>query len=177
MAGTIFNWTNNNPSIGLTASGTGNIPSFTPTFSGTTPVTATITVTPSFSGGSTCVASPQTFTITVNPIPDVNNVTSQTVCNNVATTAINFSGTVPGTNYTWTNSNPSIGLPANGSGNIPSFTALNTTGSSITSTITVTPSFGSAVPDILYYKFDGAGTSVPNLANNPPADCECYNWR
>jgi len=168
-AGAVYNWTNSNPSIGLAASGTGNIPSFTPTFSGTSPITATITVTPSFSGGPSCTSSSQTFTITVNPIPDVNNVANQTVCNNAATTAINFSGTVPGTNYTWTNSNPSIGLPANGSGNIPSFTALNTTGSPITSTITVTPTFGSAVPDILYYKFDGAGTSVPNLASNPPA--------
>lgn len=168
-SGAVYNWTNNNPSIGLAASGTGNIPSFTPSFSGTAPVTATITVTPSFSGGPACTSSSQTFIITINPIPDVNNVASQTVCNNAATTAINFTGTVPGTNYTWTNSNPSIGLPANGSGNIPSFTALNTTGSPVTSTITVTPTFGSAVPDILYYKFDGAGTSVPNLASNPPA--------
>lgn len=169
IAGTIFNWTNNTPSIGLAASGTGNIPSFTPIFSGTAPVTATITVTPSFSGGSSCTSSSQTFTITVNPIPDVNNVASQTVCNNAATTAINFTGTVPGTNYTWTNSNSSIGLPASGSGNIPSFTALNTTGSPVTSSITVTPTFGSADPEILYYKFDGAGNTAPNLASNPPA--------
>lgn len=169
-AGAVYNWTNSNPSIGLAASGTGNIPSFTPTFSGTSPLTATITVTPSFPGGPACTSSSQTFTITVNPIPDVNNVANQTVCNNAATAAVNFTGTVPDTNYTWTNSNPSIGLPANGSGNIPSFTAINTTGSPVTSTITVTPSFGAiAVPEILYYKFDGAGTSVPNLASNPPA--------
>lgn len=168
-AGAVYNWTNNNPSIGLAASGTGNIPSFTPTFSGTSPVTATITITPSFSGGPACTSSSQTFTMTVNPIPTVNNVPNQTVCNNAATTAINFSGTVPGTNYTWTNSNPSIGLPANGSGNIPSFTAINATGSPVTSTITVTPSYGAiAVPEILYYKFDGVGTTVPNLASNPP---------
>ncbi len=167
-SGAVYNWTNSNPAIGLAASGTGNIPSFTPTFTGTAPVTATITVTPSFSGGPACTSSSQTFTITVNPIPDVNNVASQTVCNNAATTAINFSGTVPGTNYTWTNSNPSIGLPASGSGNIPSFTAINTTGSPVTSTITVTPTFGSSAPEILYYKFDGAGNTAPNLASNPP---------
>ncbi len=168
-AGAVYNWTNSNPSIGLAASGTGNIPSFTPAFSGTSPVTATITVTPSFSGGPACTSSSQTFTITVNPIPDVNNVANQTVCNNAATAAINFTGTVPGTNYTWTNSDPLIGLPPNGSGNIPSFTALNTTGSPVTSTITVTPTFGSADPEILYYKFDGAGNTAPNLASNPPS--------
>jgi hypothetical protein len=168
-AGAVYNWTNNNTSIGLAASGTGNIPSFTPIFSGTSPITATITVTPSFSGGPSCTASTQTFTITVNPIPTVNNVANQTICNNTSTTAVNFTGTIPGTNYSWINSNPAIGLSANGSGNIQSFTAINTSGSPVTSTVTVTPTFGSAVPDILYYKFDGAGTTVPNLASNPPA--------
>jgi len=29
--------------------------------------------------------------------------------------------------------------------------------------------FGQTVPEILYYKFDGTGTSVPNLASSPPA--------
>lgn len=29
--------------------------------------------------------------------------------------------------------------------------------------------FAQNVPEILYYKFDGAGTSVPNMASNPPA--------
>ncbi len=62
--GTIFNWTNNTPSIGLAASGTGNIASFVAINNGTTPVTATITVTPSKNG---CVGNPQQFTITVNP--------------------------------------------------------------------------------------------------------------
>ncbi|MEM7039238.1 MAG: hypothetical protein AAF570_19840, partial [Bacteroidota bacterium] len=32
-----------------------------------------------------------------------------------------------------------------------------------------TLTFGQAVPEILYYKFDGAGTTVPNDASNPPA--------
>ncbi|WP_316843180.1 gliding motility-associated C-terminal domain-containing protein [Pedobacter psychrodurus] len=42
----IFNWTNNNPSIGLAVSGTGNIPSFTAVNNGNAPVIATITATP-----------------------------------------------------------------------------------------------------------------------------------
>ncbi|MES2455787.1 MAG: gliding motility-associated C-terminal domain-containing protein [Bacteroidota bacterium] len=42
----IFNWTNDNPSIGLAASGTGNIASFRPINNGSAPVTATITAVP-----------------------------------------------------------------------------------------------------------------------------------
>src|SRR5439155_282868 len=42
----VYNWTNNTPSIGLAASGSGNITAFTATNGGTAPVTATITVTP-----------------------------------------------------------------------------------------------------------------------------------
>ncbi|HEY9001013.1 MAG TPA: beta-propeller fold lactonase family protein [Mucilaginibacter sp.] len=41
-----FNWTNNNPAIGLPASGTGTIPAFTAVNNGATPITATITVMP-----------------------------------------------------------------------------------------------------------------------------------
>ena len=56
-------WTNSNTSIGLTSSGNGNMPSFTATNNGTTPITATITVTPTLS----CTGTPKTFTIKVNP--------------------------------------------------------------------------------------------------------------
>jgi len=64
---TTYSWTNDNPSIGLAASGTGNLPAFTAVNNGTTPVTANITVTPSNASG--CTGTPQTFTITVNPSP------------------------------------------------------------------------------------------------------------
>jgi gliding motility-associated-like protein len=45
-AGCTYKWTNDQPSIGLAASGTGNIASFTASNSGSTPVIATITATP-----------------------------------------------------------------------------------------------------------------------------------
>jgi YVTN family beta-propeller protein len=44
--GVVFNWTNSNSSIGLAASGHGNIPAFTPVNDGVVPVQSTITVTP-----------------------------------------------------------------------------------------------------------------------------------
>ncbi len=145
VPGTVYNWVNNTPSIGLAASGTGNIGSFTAINAGTVPVTATITVTPSYTNaGRTCTGTPKTFTITVNPSPTVNTIANQVVCNNASTSAINFTGSVTGTVYNWTNNNTSIGLGANGSGNIPSFTAINTGLIPVTATITVTPSYTNA---------------------------------
>jgi len=45
-----YTWVNNNQAIGLAASGTGNIASFTAVNKGTTPITATITATPAAAG-------------------------------------------------------------------------------------------------------------------------------
>lgn len=145
VAGTVYSWTNSNTSIGLAASGTGNLPSFTAVNTGTTPVTATINVTPSYTnGGLTCTGTATTFTITVNPTPTVNVVNNQTLCNGTNTTGVSFSGAVTGTVYNWTNTTTSIGLAASGTGNIPSFTATNATASAVTATITVTPSYANA---------------------------------
>ncbi|MBK6951519.1 MAG: PKD domain-containing protein [Crocinitomicaceae bacterium] len=135
-AGATFNWTNTTPSIGLAASGTGNIAAFAATNAGATPVTATITVTPSLAG---CVGTPQTFTITVNPIPTVTDPTDQSLCANATTNAVNFAGST-GATFNWTNTNTTIGLAASGTGNIAAFTALNPTpGTTANATITVTP--------------------------------------
>ena len=69
---TTYNWTNDNTSIGLAASGTGDIAAFTATNTTSSPVTATITVTPM----ANCAGTPQTFTITVNPTPTAPSVIS-----------------------------------------------------------------------------------------------------
>ena len=141
---TTYAWTNSATSIGLAASGTGNIASFTAVNTGTLPVVATIVVTPTFTNGSVGCAGPtKTFTITVNPTGQVNQPVSQVVCHNTATTAVTFGTTNTGgtTTYAWTNSTPSIGLAASGTGNIASFTALNTGSSPVVATIVVTPTF------------------------------------
>ncbi|HQW91773.1 MAG TPA: WG repeat-containing protein [Ferruginibacter sp.] len=137
VSGTIFNWTNNNTSIGLAAGGNGNIPAFTAINTTNVAVTATITVTPTASG---CAGLPQTFTITINPTPDVIQPANQNLCNGATTNAIVFNGSVSGTNFNWTNNNTSIGLAAGGNGNIPAFTAINTTNAPVIATISVTPS-------------------------------------
>ena len=132
---TTYNWTNNTTGIGLAASGTGNIAAFTAVNNGTNVVTATVTVTPVTNG---CSGTPVNFTITVNPTATVTSVTNQTVCAGATPTVATFASTVGGASFNWSNSNVSIGLSTNGSGNV-SFTATNTTAFPITGTINVTP--------------------------------------
>jgi gliding motility-associated-like protein len=140
-----YSWTNNTPSIGLAASGTGSIFAFRPLNSTASPITATITVTPSYTnGGVTCAGPSQTFTITVNAFPNVLQVNDQAVCNGLLTSAVAFSGFVAGTVFNWTNNNTSIGLAASGTGNIAPFIGINPTASPVTATITVTPSKANA---------------------------------
>ncbi|MFY9310962.1 MAG: M12 family metallo-peptidase [Bacteroidia bacterium] len=66
--GASFTWTNSNTAIGLGASGTGNVPSFTASNTGASPITATVTVTPSIDN---CPGTPDSYTITVNPTPEI----------------------------------------------------------------------------------------------------------
>ncbi|MEO8771567.1 MAG: PKD domain-containing protein [Ferruginibacter sp.] len=130
-----FNWTNDQPGIGLAASGTGNIASFTAINSSAFPVTATITVSMVSSNG--CPAVPQTFTITVNPTPDMTQPAGQVICNLTNTNTIIFESTVSGAAYSWTNSQPSIGLAATGTDSIASFNAINNNTLPVTANITV----------------------------------------
>lgn len=140
VPGTVFNWTNNTPSIGLAASGTGDIASFLGQNTGNTPVTATITVTPSQNG---CTGTPVSFTIRVNPIPVFGAIQNQTVCAGSATTPVTFVGQVAGTTYSWFGG-ASVGL-VNGNGNsLPSFTAVNTGNIAVTASIIVISSYAGA---------------------------------
>jgi subtilisin-like proprotein convertase family protein len=134
VTGTTFGWTNNTASIGLAASGTGNIPTFTATNTGTTPVVGTVTVTPTANG---CPGPAKTFTITVNPTPTVNSISNQAVCNGLPTTAVTFGSAVSGATYAWTNNTTSIGLAASGISNIPSFNAVNLGTTPVVATISV----------------------------------------
>jgi hypothetical protein len=142
VSGATITWTNSDTSIGLDASGTGNLPAFVATNTSSSPVTATISATAT---ANSCTGSARTFTIRVNPTPTVNPVDDKTYCNTAATGPITFSSPVSGTTYAWTNSNVAIGLADHGTGNIAGFTANNTTSSLSTATITVTPTANSCV--------------------------------
>jgi gliding motility-associated-like protein len=140
---TVYNWTATNTSTGISASGTGNIPSFIGT-TGFTPTTSTVTVTPSLNG---CLGTPQTFTITVKPVPVMNTITDKILCIGNVSNIIPFTSQPVGTTYGWTNDNIAIGLGASGTTNfIPSFTATHSTGSNVndvdTANIHIIPDFG-----------------------------------
>ena len=140
--GATYTWTNSDASIGLAASGTGNAGAFTTANTTAAPITANITVTPTLDG---CVGSPGVYTITVSPVPTMDAVLPVALCNGGTTNAIPFSSTLTGVTYQWTNPNTAIGLAASGTGNIPSFTAVNAGTSPVSALITVTPSQGTCV--------------------------------
>jgi gliding motility-associated-like protein len=64
-AGADFNWTNSNTAIGLGASGTGNVPSFTGINKGGSPISGTITITPVRNG---CSGAARTYVVTIKPL-------------------------------------------------------------------------------------------------------------
>ena len=141
---TSFNWANNNTAIGLDDSGEGGIPSFQVINSTQSTISATITVTPSYeNNGIICDGNAETFTITVNPSPDMDNVDDIVLCNNEISSIIDFTtpNTDGNTTYNWTNDNTSIGLSSSGNGDISSFTAINLTPITEVATITVIPTY------------------------------------
>lgn len=184
IPGTLFSWTRDNTTTvtGIAASGSGDI-SGTMTNTTSSPVTVTFTITPSYNG---CPGSPVTATVLVNPTPSVNPVSNVTYCHGATTTEISFSGPVSGTTYAWTNSNPVIGLPASGTGNIPSFTATNPGASPLVDTITVTPAAnGCQGPEITFTitvnptntitLTSGPGTTNQVVCNNTPVTNITYS--
>jgi PKD repeat protein len=103
-----------------------------------------------------CSSAAYTGTVTVKPVPDLVDPLDQVICAGSGTTAVGFvcSPPIPGTTYSWTNSQPSIGLAAVGaSSSIPGFTAINTTSGTVISTVTVTPTANGCVgaPEIFGY--------------------------
>src|SRR6185369_6493067 len=77
VSGTTFSWTST-VNVGFGTSGAGDIGAYTAANAGTTPVTATVTVTPTANG---CLGAPSTFTVTVNPTATVTTIANRTHCN------------------------------------------------------------------------------------------------
>jgi len=136
MPGVTYNWINNHPEIGLPSSGIGNISPFSAINTGTTPITATITVTPV---AADCSGVPQTVTLIVNPSPGMLPIMSQSYCGGESTNPIPLSGTIAGSTFTWTNNNTGIGLSASGSGDLPFFSAINNGANPVIAGISVVP--------------------------------------
>jgi hypothetical protein len=75
--GSSYTWVNTNPNIGLQNAGVNFVPNFVTQNTTTSTQTATITVTPNFMG---CAGTPQSYTITVYPLPIVVAGADQAVC-------------------------------------------------------------------------------------------------
>lgn len=97
--------------------------------------------------------------VTVNPAPVASFVRDQSICAGNTVNAIDFVSNFSNVNYTWTNSDPTIGLAPSGIGNIPSFTAQNTSSGPLTGIIQV-------IPDLNGCK--GASVTVARITVNRP---------
>lgn len=162
VGGATFNWTNSNTSIGLAASGTGNINSFAALNNTFNDVTSNLTVTASALG---CNSSLSSFAITVKPKPTVDSLNNQSVCSGNTFSTITFTGNLPGTTYNWTNNNTAIGIGSTGTGNINSFTSSNNGTNNITATISVTPLASGCSGNTL--NFDLTSKPIPVASSLP----------
>ncbi|MCA6472862.1 MAG: hypothetical protein IM548_04540, partial [Chitinophagaceae bacterium] len=97
VPGTLYQWTNTRTEIGLAANGSTSNNTFTATNNSNIPITAQITVTPV---SNSCQGTPNTFSITVNPIPTVQQVADRNLCHTQTSSKIFFGGSpVSGTQY------------------------------------------------------------------------------
>ena len=94
-----------------------------------------------FANAQGCVSPTSTISITISTVVvDVIVPTNTIVCNGAIVSLSNFNSSALGTSFIWQNSNSSVGLPTNGIGNLPVFTASNLTTGLSNAVITVTPS-------------------------------------
>ena len=167
VAGSTFNWTNDNTASGIPASGTGNINvTATENLSGSD-IISNITVTASRNG---CTSGIETFTVTVKPKPILAAQSTLEICSNDAISEIVLTDNSSGAStISWTATNAAaIGLSAgSGTGNIPAFTAnINNTTSSITSNVTVTSTWNGCISDQLNFQIRLKPTPIMNAVSN-----------
>jgi gliding motility-associated-like protein len=140
VPGATITWNNNNTSIGLLASDTGDIIGTAPANPSGGDFVGTITVTGTNNLCTSSGTNAKSFTITIKPTPIVDAITDITVCSGATVPNIVFGSNITsgGVTFNWTNDNSAINLLPSGSGNIPSFTAAtNTTGLPRTAIISV----------------------------------------
>lgn len=158
-------------SCGGTAAGTGSSISVSPTSNTTYFVRAE---------GSCGETNCATLSVTVNPIPDVNSVSDQTICNGDESNAVNFSGSVSGTSFSWTNNNTAIGLAASGNGDIAAF-AGNASSGTETATISVSPEANGCTGAPISFTItvnavNNAVSSVDGITLTASASSAQYQW-
>lgn len=175
-----FNWTVLNvPSDlqGLTSnSGTGNIPPFTLTNSGSNAVTLEFSVQAVTDNNTVCTGDTLTHLITVNPVPQLNSIDNLIVCSGQAVDFINFSSAnnpAQAVTYQWEAINVPPGLdnyaPAGNSAGIPEQAIINTTNLTQILTYAVQPFFEDCPGQV--QTFDIAVQAVPQIQDTALEVC------
>jgi gliding motility-associated-like protein len=174
----IYNWINSNSTIGLGASGSGNIASFTSINAGASSISGIITVTPS---ANSCVGTPTNYTITVNPNPLAPTVANATICPSSSAT---LTATAPGGTYKWYDNNIAGTLLATNPSYItPSLTITTTYYVNTTNSFGCISPFTTVDANVLNFLSVSAspnqticiGTSA-TLSVNPNGTGYTYSW-
>ena len=135
---TSYNWSNSQPSIGLSSSGSGNIVSFLANNTTGSNIVANISTTPIYTlNNFSCTGAAQITQLTILPLATLNSVANVSICNGNATGIVNFNGNA--SSYNWTCNNTTIGLASSGVGAVPSFTAINSGITAVNAIISVVP--------------------------------------
>jgi gliding motility-associated-like protein len=138
VSGTTFTFNPaSNPAINGATSGTGNIINDLLTHSNPIIETQQYVITPM---ANNCPGPALTVDVQILPLPVMQSVPGIQVCPGDSISPVVFIANPGPASFSWTNSNPSNGLPPAGTGNIGSHTApFNQSGQAIAGTITVTP--------------------------------------
>lgn len=119
------------------------------------------------------------YTIVDDDVPTVNQPVSAVYCPGEIVSATTFTGsTLPNTTYNWTVTNgASLGLSqTSGSGDLPSFTAVNNTTAPIVATIIVTPRQGSCNGTTKTFTITVTPRGIASDINVPDQTI-CYNTK
>lgn len=177
VVATTFTWTATSSSAnvtGFTAAGNGNI-SEVLTNTGNMSETVTYDITPT-GPGLACPGTNVSYVVTVDPIPDVSNVTlTQSFCSGGSAT-FNPTSSVVGTTFTWTASASQgtiTGFSASGSGNInETITNTGAAGGTVTYIITPTgPSANGCIGNTVNFVVNV--DPIADVTNNPLTQAFC----
>ena len=174
-AGTTYTWPVPAVTGGVTGGAAGtNVPFIAGTLVNPTNSiqTATYTVTPT---SGICTGNTFTVTVSVNPVPEVNNMTS-IVCSgsSFTVTPVDVTNGVvpPGTNYSWSPPTVTGGLTGGIAGAAAasiSGTLINPTNTAQTATYIVTPTLGSCSGST--FNVTVTVNPTPNIANKTTSTC------
>ena len=117
-----------------------------PTASPLDTTTYTLQITDAFG----CVAVDSVI-VNIKPTPVVTVPVDSSYCAGVTVPASAFTSDLAGVSYDWFHTNPAVGLGAGMSGNVPAFTATNTTLFPDTTIVSVFPTLNSCPGDTVNY--------------------------